>query len=206
MSGSESIRLLEKCKAFPWHFYCTLCQFVAPNKLMLKYYTGATTGKAHEIPHMPFPNYHATNLAEANTATAPQMPQPDNTENVEGTNQPDKTNEGNPDDVQRASSSGDVADAATAPTDKIEIGPNTSRPIRKRKAKSQRSARGDCYNRRIKVWICAECGAKFGDRKDPKINEDWLPCAGCSKVFHETCAEVNGIIDDDDMFTCKACV
>ena len=95
---------------------------------MLLYYTGATTGKAHEIPHLPSPNGQATNPAEANAATAPQMTQAGKTKNFEGTNQADKTVNGNPevivhvapDDVQLASLI-DVADVTLPQQMKLNL-------------------------------------------------------------------------------------
>lgn len=51
---------------------------------------------------------------------------------------------------------------------------------------------------------CKVCSWIYGDPKDPLSNDEWIQCTKCSKWFHESCAEADGIIDDDG-FTCYAC-
>ncbi|XP_033939801.1 uncharacterized protein [Pseudochaenichthys georgianus] len=53
---------------------------------------------------------------------------------------------------------------------------------------------------------CAICQYSYGDRKDPKSTEEWLSCAVCFQWFHESCAEDNGVLDDDGSLTCKDCL
>ncbi|KAI9532614.1 hypothetical protein NQZ68_030556 [Dissostichus eleginoides] len=53
---------------------------------------------------------------------------------------------------------------------------------------------------------CAICQHSYGDRKDPKSTEEWLSCAVCFQWFHESCAEDNGVLDDDGSLTCKDCL
>ncbi|KAF3850794.1 hypothetical protein F7725_012566 [Dissostichus mawsoni] len=43
-------------------------------------------------------------------------------------------------------------------------------------------------------------------KKDPKSTEEWLSCAVCFQWFHESCAEDNGVLDDDGSLTCKDCL
>jgi len=57
-----------------------------------------------------------------------------------------------------------------------------------------------------KDWICGQCKKKYGDKSDTKCTEDWLSCNSCVRSYHETCAEDNGVIDDDDTFVCKVCI
>ncbi|XP_078019384.1 uncharacterized protein LOC144459386 [Epinephelus lanceolatus] len=49
---------------------------------------------------------------------------------------------------------------------------------------------------------CSNCKHSYGDRNDPRSTEEWLSCAVCSQWFHQSCAEDNGVIDDDDSFMC----
>ena len=56
------------------------------------------------------------------------------------------------------------------------------------------------------IWICENCKFTYGEPSDPKISEDWCPCSGCRRKYHISCAEDNGLIDDDELFTCKLCV
>jgi len=55
------------------------------------------------------------------------------------------------------------------------------------------------------TWKCFSCGVVYGEQGDARIADEWLQCVGCSKCFHESCAESTGIIDDDDSFTCRDC-
>lgn len=54
------------------------------------------------------------------------------------------------------------------------------------------------------VDACSSCKFVYGDKSDPKINDKWISC-NCGKWFHETCAELDGIFDDDS-FQCRWCV
>jgi len=51
-------------------------------------------------------------------------------------------------------------------------------------------------------FVCHRYGA--GD--DPKLSDDWVPCQSCSCWYHSTCAEVAGVIDDDDTFLYASCI
>ena len=53
---------------------------------------------------------------------------------------------------------------------------------------------------------CPHCNWRYGDGNDPKGAEEWICCQMCKTWFHETCAEENGIIDDDERFTCYHCL
>lgn len=54
-------------------------------------------------------------------------------------------------------------------------------------------------------YYCTVCRARYGDPNDAKAGDDWLECCKCQRSFHESCAEANGILDDDDSFTCGSC-
>jgi len=53
---------------------------------------------------------------------------------------------------------------------------------------------------------CKICSVTYGDKGDIRSAEDWLQCAGCQLWFHESCAQANGVLDDDDTYTCIQCV
>jgi len=57
---------------------------------------------------------------------------------------------------------------------------------------------------------CGCCGKLNNTPVDDKLDEDWYPCGGNDYFIwmHETCAQISGIglIDDDDIFTCKSCL
>ena len=54
-------------------------------------------------------------------------------------------------------------------------------------------------------YPCGVCQYNYGDRNDPKYDQDWLPCIICQTYFHLSCAEIAGILDDDESFTCQSC-
>ena len=56
------------------------------------------------------------------------------------------------------------------------------------------------------IWKCQACGFTFGAAEDPKITDDWLSCIGCGHKYHESCAEDNGVVDDDSQLTCRLCL
>lgn len=53
--------------------------------------------------------------------------------------------------------------------------------------------------------LCTGCHVSYGDPCDVHSDEDWLSCHSCSAWFHETCAEDNGVLDDE-YFYCKNCL
>ena len=50
---------------------------------------------------------------------------------------------------------------------------------------------------------CSGCRCRYGDKRDPEAGELWIACT-CGKWFHESCAELDGILDDD-VFICQQC-
>lgn len=55
------------------------------------------------------------------------------------------------------------------------------------------------------VVACHQCGFAFGDVADPLSTENWIKCTKCPSWFHDSCSEVNGLLDDD-VFLCADCV
>ena len=55
-------------------------------------------------------------------------------------------------------------------------------------------------------WKCHVCSVMFGSADDPKLHDDWITCTGCQNRYYETCAENDGVFDDDLQFTCKHCI
>jgi len=53
--------------------------------------------------------------------------------------------------------------------------------------------------------VTCVCGIKENSTEDRQLNVDWIRCKNCSKWLHKTCAEVNGVFDDE-YFYCDACV
>ncbi|KAL2092990.1 hypothetical protein ACEWY4_010302 [Coilia grayii] len=62
-----------------------------------------------------------------------------------------------------------------------------------------------CLQRVQESNTCTVCKGVYGDAADPKAGEEWLGCCKCRKWFHESCAELNGVLDDDE-FLCCECV
>lgn len=56
------------------------------------------------------------------------------------------------------------------------------------------------------IWKCHACGFVFGSTDDPKLTDDWLTCVGCGHKYHESCAEDDGVVDDDLQLTCRLCL
>lgn len=55
------------------------------------------------------------------------------------------------------------------------------------------------------VVACGQCGIEFGDASDQRRAENWIKCTNCPLWFHDSCSEVNGLLDDD-VFLCANCV
>ena len=53
---------------------------------------------------------------------------------------------------------------------------------------------------------CGVCSVAYGDNTDKKSDEEWLQCSGCTKWFHDSCAQSYGVVDDDETFTCCDCL
>ncbi len=56
--------------------------------------------------------------------------------------------------------------------------------------------------RKKEEYPCRRCKWNYVDINDPKRNEEWLMCTECSIYYHDSFAQVTGIIDDDEAFTC----
>ena len=54
--------------------------------------------------------------------------------------------------------------------------------------------------------VCVACKWQYGSKNDPQSDVDWCMCISCQAWYHLSCAEVNGILDDDDYFTCEKCL
>ena len=55
-----------------------------------------------------------------------------------------------------------------------------------------------------KTSTCPQCKFVYADPNDPKADEDWIRCKKCRVWFHDSCAEHNGVLDDDGFF-CRKC-
>jgi len=71
----------------------------------------------------------------------------------------------------------------------------------KRKKKAQGSGR---QKRKLKKERCLGCGILEGSKQDSEMEQGWIACESCMGWFHDDCAELNGIMDDN-YFTCKTC-
>ncbi len=71
------------------------------------------------------------------------------------------------------------------------------------KNQGQKQKTKEMKTRQVEQEACTICQHSYGDRKDQKSTEEWLSCAVCVQWFHESCAEGNGVIDDDGSLTCK---
>ena len=54
-------------------------------------------------------------------------------------------------------------------------------------------------------YYCSVCRGRYGDPADPKATDDWIECWKCHGLFHESCGEACGVLEDDDTFTCRTC-
>lgn len=52
---------------------------------------------------------------------------------------------------------------------------------------------------------CGHCGIMYGEKNDTRINDEWVRCEGCCKWYHETCAEIVGLLEAT-AFTCRDCI
>lgn len=88
-------------------------------------------------------------------------------------------------------------------------------PQKQRNTKTKKkTARSGCRSKKMACQIndktssdhCAACGVLYGEKTDSKCDEDWFQCSVCNKWFHDSCAQNFGILDVDDIFTCRNCV
>jgi len=75
-----------------------------------------------------------------------------------------------------------------------------------RKTYAKKTARRSLTEDDGEIWICSGCSHQYGDNNDPRRSEDWLQCTGCMKTYHMSCAEQDGVVDDDETFNCKDCI
>jgi len=53
---------------------------------------------------------------------------------------------------------------------------------------------------------CTFCRVQYGSAQDPLKHEIWIACNTCRKWYHSTCAENNGVMEDDGTFLCSSCL
>jgi len=81
----------------------------------------------------------------------------------------------------------------------VNSGPNNkTAEVKPRKNKKSKTV--DDSN---EEWHCAQCKITYGQVDDAKKSEDWLSCTSCEKKYHKSCAEDNGVIEDNGIFVCK---
>ena len=68
------------------------------------------------------------------------------------------------------------------------------------RAKSQRESK----RHKDPVHKRESCGILEGSKQDSEMQQDWIACERCMGWYHDNCAEMNGIMDDN-YFTCKTC-
>jgi len=76
----------------------------------------------------------------------------------------------------------------------------------KKKLQFAKEKRGEVKNDASCSEKCNVCFVAYGDKADIRSADDWLKCSGCQLWFHESCAQANGVLDDDDTYTCIQCV
>ena len=40
---------------------------------------------------------------------------------------------------------------------------------------------------------------------DPKMMDEWVSCNKCCNWYHESCAELNGVFDEENCYVCICC-
>ena len=73
---------------------------------------------------------------------------------------------------------------------------------KKRKINKPRAIRANNANSN---QDCTNCHAQYGSPDDEKAEEEWLECIKCNAWYHESCAELCGVLDDL-YFTCQGCL
>lgn len=73
------------------------------------------------------------------------------------------------------------------------------------KQKKTRKSEANGSEKKVSNVKCAECGITEASPEDLKLNKGWIGCKTCKAWFHDSCAEVNGVLDDK-YFYCKGCV
>ena len=94
--------------------------------------------------------------------------------------------------------------AEVKPTSKQAKKTNSGRKRQTRASK--RKAHGLVANVDDDHTPCHFCGKQYNTADDDKARDEWLRCSVCGIWAHESCAEKNGVIGDDDDFICKTCI
>jgi len=53
---------------------------------------------------------------------------------------------------------------------------------------------------------CSVCHNIYNDPKDPLKDEDWIKCMSCRVWQHDSCAQSNGVFDEDEGYLCQKCL
>ena len=53
---------------------------------------------------------------------------------------------------------------------------------------------------------CSVCHYIYNDSKDPLKHEDWIMCMSCRIWQHDSCAQSNGVFDEDEGYLCQKCL
>jgi len=76
----------------------------------------------------------------------------------------------------------------------------------KTKTKTAKNSRASASASNDDNTPCTFCRVQYGSAQDPLKHEIWIACNTCRKWYHSTCAENNGVMEDDGTFLCSSCL
>ena len=53
---------------------------------------------------------------------------------------------------------------------------------------------------------CSVCHNIYNAPEDPLKDEDWVICISCRVWQHDSCAQSNGVFDEDEGYLCRKCL
>lgn len=90
------------------------------------------------------------------------------------------------------------------PTEKAKKAKKTAKP-RKENQKVTKSVASGTSGHADKT-PCKWCHVQYGYSKDKLLHETWIACTVCGNWYHLSCAELDGVLEDDGKLFCSACL
>lgn len=83
---------------------------------------------------------------------------------------------------------------------------NVNPPKISQRKKRRRSATINKADMATDNTPCTWCHIQYGDSNDPLLYDSWMACTVCGHWYHSSCAEQDGVLEDDGKLFCSACI
>ena len=83
---------------------------------------------------------------------------------------------------------------------RVSLRENQKTKVSRMQTESKPSNRQRHKQKSHDITQCSYCLVRYGAEDDARMSDDWVKCAGCSKCYQESCAEVVRILDDAEFY------